>query len=356
MTTGWRPWPPAFPACEVAAVQLLPAAPRYGWDCEPGTGFAKHTLFGPGDRPSMLARLRRLVAARHRLGRGAWFLCHYEAPEVFLFALWLRLTLCRVYTMADAKFDDRPRRAWREALKTLALAPYHGAIGCGRRSADYLRFLGLRRVETEYDTLSIARIRRLAGAPPAPEGAPHAARHFIAVARHVPKKNLCLALRAFALHAPRARHPRRLVLCGDGPLTGELKAEAARLGIAGQVEFTGFLQSAAVARHLAAGLALLLPSTEEQFGLAIIEAQAMGLPVLASEACGARDRLLRNWQNGFVFEPDNAVALAEYMTLLDAEAALWARLCRGAAETAPLGDVARFTAAVARLTGQELPR
>ena len=50
----------------------------------------------------------------------------------------------------------------------------------------------------------------------------------------------------------------------------------------------GNLPSDAIGAQLARSLALLLPSREEQFGLVVVEAQAMGLPVVLSINCGAR--------------------------------------------------------------------
>lgn len=57
------------------------------------------------------------------------------------------------------------------------------------------------------------------------------------------------------------------------------------------------------------------------------------------------------WQVRFVFEPDNAAALAHYMELLDRDEALWRRLCEGATAAAPLGDVERFVEGVTALIG-----
>jgi glycosyltransferase involved in cell wall biosynthesis len=251
--------------------------------------------------------------------------------------------------MGCSKFDDTPRRVWREALKSLWLLPYKGAISSAGRPAAYLRFLGLRRVETAYNTISLARIRAAAGARPAPDGAAFADRHFTIVARLVEKKNLATALDAYAQYRASAETPRDLVVCGAGPLEDALRRQADALGL--PVRFTGFLQSPEVAKLLATTLALLLPSTEEQFGNVVIEAQAMGLPVILSDAAGARDALVRSAVNGFVVEPDNAPGLAWFMARLAGDEPLWRRMCRAATETAELGDSARFADAVARLAG-----
>ena len=101
-----------------------------------------------------------------------------------------------------------------------------------------------------------------------------------------------------------------------------------------------------VARILATTLALILPSVEEQFGNVVIEAQAMGLPVILSDVCGARDHLIRTGVNGFVIEPDNPLGLSFFMTMLSEDEELWRRMATAAAEGADKGDVRQFSVAV----------
>jgi L-malate glycosyltransferase len=275
---------------------------------------------------------------------------------VFLTASLVRLIGRRVYVMNDSKFDDRPRSIWRELAKGIAFWPYRGALVSGKRTRDYLRFLGFPsdRIETGYDTLSIRRIRTLASADPAPDGTSFEDRHFTVVARFVPKKNLAAVLTAYACYARSVIRPRALHLCGSGELEGSLREQVQELGVQELVIFRGFIQSPAVARTLANTLALLLVSAEEQFGLVVVEAQAMGVPVIFSPACGASDDLLRSGINGLMVEPDNPLGIAFCMQLMASDEVLWRRLCRGALESTPLGDAARFVSAVVKLNGRTL--
>jgi glycosyltransferase involved in cell wall biosynthesis len=342
----------------VVGLELCSRSDVYDWQGFDQSGFEKLMLF-PGqslDALSVLSLLSRLIATARKLGRGDYILCHWNIPAIFLFAVWLRLTGSRVFTMGCSKFDDKPRSAWREALKSLMFLPYQGAIGSGHRSVEYFRFLGLpaERVVGEYNTVSIARIRRLAGRPPAPDGVPFAERRFLCVARLVPKKNLALLFDAFRLYRDTTSGAvRDLVLCGSGPDEAVLRQQAERLGIAGHVTFTGFVQTEVVARHLSEGLALLLPSLEEQFGNVVPEAQAMGLPVILSDNCGARDLLVRSAVNGFVIEPDNAEGLATFMRLIAEDEVLWRRMAT-AANAAAGGDVLELCRGIATLTGEPL--
>jgi glycosyltransferase involved in cell wall biosynthesis len=74
----------------------------------------------------------------------------------------------------------------------------------------------------------------------------------------------------------------------------------------------------------------------------------MGVPVLLSDNCGARDVLLRSAVNGYIVEPDNDAGLAHYMTLLDREPAEWQRLSRNCAAFVPVADASQFAGAVER--------
>src|SRR5262249_42831205 len=144
----------------------------------------------------------------------------------------------------------------------------------------------------------------------------HGERHFTIIARLVEKKNHRLALQAYHSYVSQNSNPRALVICGSGSLEAELKAQARSMSLGGLVSFTGFAQTAEVTRILATTLALILPSTQEQFGQVVLEAIAMRVPVLVSQACGARDELVRTGVNGFVFEPDNPEGLAWFMSVL----------------------------------------
>jgi L-malate glycosyltransferase len=338
----------------VIGLELVSHGEVYGWPPSgAGQGFRKRTLF-PGKRFSEVRGWRHaatLLGASLKSGARYVFLCDFQLPAVFAAAVLLRLAGRRVVIMQDSKFDDKPRRFWRELGKALLYLPYDAAFVGSRRSQSYLEFLGMprERIVLGYDAVSMERLCRLAGADPAPGGAPHGERHFTVIARFVPQKNLELALAAYAAYCQScAGEPRELRLCGAGALEDALRREVARRGLSG-VRFCGWLEEAAVARMLATSLALILPSREEPFGLVINEAIALGVPVLVSEACGARDLLVRNAVNGYVIEPDNAEGLAHFMARLAGDEAEWRRLCGNSGQFRCAADTAAFVAGVEEL-------
>jgi L-malate glycosyltransferase len=338
---------------QVIGIELGGRSPTYEWNQSTSSRFQKITLF-PGESYQHIHKLQMLSALIRTclaFKRADLFFCHYENIVIFVTSIIMRILGRRVIIMNDSKFDDKKRFLVREIIKPLFLSPYSAAFVSSRRAGEYLKFLQFtrKRIAFGYDTVSVDRIRLAVCTPPAPAGTKFESRHFTVVARMVPKKNLFVLLEAFAIYAESARSPRRLHLCGSGPQMDALRARAVALAIDELVVFRGFVSSSEVSRTLANSLALLLVSTEEQFGLAIAEALAMGVPIIVSKNCGARDELVRSGVNGFVVEPDNALGIAYFMGLIEADEALWRRLSEGALARAPSGDVARFVRSVEEL-------
>lgn len=110
---------------------------------------------------------------------------------------------------------------------------------------------------------------------------------------------------------------RRVEVClvGDGPLRGALKTQAADLGIADRVTFTGGLDQDRVIEMMRSADVFALTGVVEASGraegqgLVYAEAQAMGLPVIASDVGGVRDSLV-DGETGFLCPQRDAEAIA----------------------------------------------
>jgi L-malate glycosyltransferase len=344
---------------DVHGIEIATYDTNYTWrKGSDGAGLSKITLF-PDEVRQKIGTVRcalRIIATCVKIRARHVFLCNYETPAIFLSAIALRLLGRQIIIMQDSKFDDKQRHIAMELFKTVLYSPYHAALAAGQRTRAYLRFLGFpdERVFVGYDTVSVERIRRMAGNAAAPKGVPHSERHFTIIARFIAKKNIGLALEAYATYLAdrsRRRPPRPLYLCGSGELEDELRNKAAALRLE-HVHFCGYQSEEGVARVLASSLALILPSIEEQHGLVVNEALAMGVPVLLSDNCGARDLLVRTGVNGYVFEPDNAAGLAHLMTMLDRDEGEWTRLSLGTRRFLPAADSNLFVDAVERAVAQ----
>lgn len=105
-----------------------------------------------------------------------------------------------------------------------------------------------------------------------------------------------------------ARRPEaRVVIVGDGPEKAALEARAQALGVQDAVIFAGFVDDPA--EVYAALDVFVLPSMQEGFGLAALEAMAAAKPVVVS-AVGGLPRLVKDGVNGTLVPPGDAAALA----------------------------------------------
>ncbi len=155
------------------------------------------------------------------------------------------------------------------------------------------------------------------------------------VGRLVPGKNVGALLEALAL-ATEGGRPGRLVLVGGGAEEGELRAQAARLGVSPIVEFAG--RQADVRPHLwRAGFAVSA-TLGEGFSNALLEQVACGLPAIMPDVGGARDVLgnphasrgLRLAECGILVAPGDVRSLAHAMRTLFDDAGLREELGRAA--------------------------
>jgi glycosyltransferase involved in cell wall biosynthesis len=105
-----------------------------------------------------------------------------------------------------------------------------------------------------------------------------------------------------------------LVVVGGGPKLAEYQQLAASLGIGDRVRFTGQVPHADVPGLMQGFDVFVVPSVRdsESFGVAAVEAQACGLPVIVS-AVGGRPEVVRDGVTGYVVPPRDPTALAARM-------------------------------------------
>lgn len=104
---------------------------------------------------------------------------------------------------------------------------------------------------------------------------------LVTVGHLVPRKRHGDVLRALWLLRDRWPHLRYVVI-GDGPERPALERLAAELGLADRVGFTGQLEHAEAMRELWRGSLMVMPSVDEAFGVAYVEAMAGGVPAVAA--------------------------------------------------------------------------
>ncbi|MEA2337679.1 MAG: hypothetical protein QOE82_1686 [Thermoanaerobaculia bacterium] len=177
-------------------------------------------------------------------------------------------------------------------------------------------------------------------AMPAPVFAnPATSRTIIALGRLESVKGFDILIDAFARVA--SAHPAwRLRICGDGRERVALQEMALRSGA--PIEIAGATSDPF--SEFAAAAIFALPSRSESFPVALLEAMACGLPVVASSCSAGVREIVRDGVDGLLVEPRNASALAEALKQLMSDAAERVRLGAGGTEVTSRFSMAEASA------------
>ena len=233
--------------------------------------------------------------------------------------------------------DERLYRSKRgAALFTTMLKGARALVAVGRPLERYLKDLGA----------AAGKIRRIANGAElvaARQAVEATARslpsrtwgHLVSVANLWPVKGIDFNLRALArldqLDCPWQSY----TIVGDGPERAELEALARQLGLKNRVIFTGSLPHHEALRRVAEADIFTLPSWQEAFGVAYLEAMACAKPVVGCRTQGAED-IIRHERDGLLVTPRDSeslsAALARLIATPEYARALGASGARRAAE------------------------
>ncbi len=149
-------------------------------------------------------------------------------------------------------------------------------------------------------------------------------------------KSVDHVLRAFAI--VRSTLPgSRLVVVGDGDARPGLERLAGDLGLGDAIEFTGYVPAEEKVRRLQQMDLVVNPSAKEGWGLTVVEANACGVPVVASDVPGLRDSVV-DGTTGWLYPYGNIDRLAATIQRVLVDTAERARVGAEAVQWA-----ARFT-------------
>jgi glycosyltransferase involved in cell wall biosynthesis len=128
--------------------------------------------------------------------------------------------------------------------------------------------------------------------------------------RLIKDKNVDLLIEAVAI-LKKEFSDVRCIIIGDGPEKKRLLKKARGFGLETNIRFTGFMEYEQLISHMKSSRVFVLPSTREGFGIAVIEANACGLPVITvKHEKNASIEVVRDGKNGFLSE-FSAVDVAE---------------------------------------------
>jgi glycosyltransferase involved in cell wall biosynthesis len=304
-------WNVAVPAqwCEVLPPGRLRAAARLSWWVNP-----------------------KRCAVLHLAGWGH--------PLLLLAMMLATVRRIPIFLESDTQLPAREPR-WKKAIKGLLYPvmfalPFRLLPG-GSRQAAYMRHYGARpeRILVARMTVDVTAIAREVDSRGARRGAIRAKLGlrdddvvFLYVGRLTASKGVAVLVQAFLGVA--GRHPgASLLVVGDGDARGSVEAAALqcdRILLPGRQGQDGLLDVYAAAD------VLVVPSLFEPWGLVVNEGMAAGLPVIATDAVGAGDDLVRHGVNGMRVGTGDAKALEGAMEDLLAETGLRAGMGRASRE------------------------
>jgi len=132
---------------------------------------------------------------------------------------------------------------------------------------------------------------------------------LICVARLSPQKGIALLIAAAAIVAQ--THDFHLNIVGDGPMREELEAQIAAADLEDVVTLCGWRDPQSVWREMLGARALVLPSFAEGLPVVIMEALALGRPVVATSISGISELVDR--ETGWIIPAGSVTALADAM-------------------------------------------
>lgn len=339
---------------ELLAVEEAAETAEYAWDLVGGEdgGFRRVTLFAVGACTEVIRRgmVARVEAELDRWQPEAVAIPGWSDRAALAALRWARRRGVPVVVMSESTARDAVRRPWKEWIKRRIVGLCDAALVGGGPHHDYLAMLGMdpARIFLGYDVVDNDHFRAGADAARADPAARTARglpeRYFLASNRFLPQKNLPVLLDAFAEYR-RQTGPSawKLVLLGDGPLRAEIEARRATLGLDDALLLPGFRQYEELPAYYGLAEAFVHTASSEPWGLVVNEALAAGLPAVVSAACGCAPDLIRDGENGFVFEPDDTTRLASGLArVAEASEAERSRMGRASREIIDRWPAGRF--------------
>ncbi len=211
----------------------------------------------------------------------------------------------------DMPWAFSPRKFAARIVLRPYLRHFDAAFVSGASAARYARWLGFGGARPIYTGLYATDMERFNGLADA-----HRSNSFLFVGRYAPEKGLDVLLKAYERYSKAVDDPWPLDCVGAGTLRSQLfPAPERRIG-RGLVRDLGFKQPDELAEVFATHGAFVLPSRFEPWGVVLAEAAGAGLPLICTDACGARCEVLRPSgpeTNGFVVRAGSVRSLAEAM-------------------------------------------
>lgn len=248
---------------------------------------------------------------------------------------WSKRHSALAILMSESKRDDQRRSWWKEPIKSQCyVRRFDSALVGGNVHRDYLIGLGFPReriflgydvVDNEYFADRAALARSDTSPPQDRDRRIPIRPFFLVVTRFIQRKNVVPLIHAFAAYHQQIGEEEawELAICGSGEEEFRIRQAIAELNLERFVHLPGFVSYEQIGDWYGKASAFVHPALQEQWGLVVNEACAAGLPILCSQTVGARYDLVRENENGWLFNPESQEQITQALTRMH-------RLDRGA--------------------------
>jgi glycosyltransferase involved in cell wall biosynthesis len=241
--------------------------------------------------------------------------------------LYARLFGARLFIFSDGTArSERRLSRWQLAARKFLLPRVAGCIAQSGPAADRFKELAPKQaIFMAPHTTNLTPFLEIAGAR---DWSERNELRILTVGRLIRGKGIHHLICALA-QMPSTRRPVQLTIVGSGPEEGSLKKLAEDLRLE-NVKFAGFVDQAGLPAYYANADVFVFPSLGDTFGIALLEAAASGLALVASKEAGATEDLIANDEFGLVFDPLDESTLAKQLSLLAGNHDLVIRMGRAA--------------------------
>ena len=322
----------------IIGVEIANKTLTYAWDREVEAAQSLVTLM-PGvavEQASAIAIYHAALRVFRQQDVSVVFVPSYWPPSSLAVLLAARTVGARLVMMNESHaYTAKAKGVWSEIKRHLVLQ-FDSALVGGVPQKEYFSgigmlpekiVLGYDAVDNDYYAKAATQARMQADTLRKKHGLP--SRYFLNVGRMVWKKNLETLVDAYKDVRNRVgSNCPRLVFVGSGKLEKALQDRCLAAGLSifksgesgtilrhgdADVFFFGFRQAEELPEFYALASAFILPSREEEWGLVVNEAMASGLPVVVSRVAGCARDLVREGDNGFLFDPFDINTLASHL-------------------------------------------
>ncbi|WP_165788243.1 glycosyltransferase [Arthrobacter glacialis] len=258
-----------------------------------------------------LGGIIKLVRGCDAILLGGW-----ESPAYWQLLFWAKIFRKRTVgfyesTLASNKYSGGPiAHARTRFFKSL-----NAVVVPGKSAAEAIGKFGVEqhRIFTGFNAVDVKEINTVASQIRAevPISGGTISKNILFVGQLIKRKNIHSLINAlFSIGDPEYR----LTIVGEGPEELSIRALCSELDLNDQIEFLGPVEYEAIPEILARHATLVLPSTEEVWGLIVNEALAAGIHVVVSDVCGVVASI-KSMSGVFDYHGNDSTALASAIKL-----------------------------------------